>query len=243
MTDARSPVRALRAALFAAICVTLASVGHSSMSGHPIPFPTLAAAFGVTGAVGWLAGGRRRGTVPIGTGMLAVQGALHLLYADAHPRSPGHHAHPGSGMTMSHPGAGSHPAAPGSAAPLHDPTAAADVTALVAGPGLPVPGTVLHGALGMLLVHLVAALVCALWLARGEAAFFQLARTAAALAFAPLRPPPSALAPPPLPRPARAGTGARLPHFRGVVLAHSLSRRGPPARRPLTRATAPGVAV
>jgi hypothetical protein len=85
MTDARSPIRALRAALFAAVCVTVAAMGHSSVSAHGIPLSALLAAFGVTAAADWLAAGRRRGVPTIGTGLLAVQGALHLIFSGGRP--------------------------------------------------------------------------------------------------------------------------------------------------------------
>ncbi|MFF8843819.1 hypothetical protein ACF08N_14035 [Streptomyces sp. NPDC015127] len=91
MTDARSPMRALRAALFAAVAVTLAAVGHSSQSAHDIPASGLLAAFGVTAAAGWCAAGRRRGAASLGAGLLAVQGALHLLFSGAGPMAPHHH--------------------------------------------------------------------------------------------------------------------------------------------------------
>lgn len=198
MTDARSPIRAFRAALFAAVCITLAAMGHSSLSAHDIPLPALLAAFGLTTAAGWLAAGRRRGVPAIGAGLLAVQGALHLMFSGAggQPALQHHQPHESAGM---------------------------DADA------------------GMLAVHLLAAAVCALWLARGERAFFRLAHAVGTLAFTPLRlllttvrlPEAQRPVPPPSRRPRR---------LHGVLLAHTLVRRGPPAP-PATRATAPGAAV
>ncbi|MFF0448365.1 hypothetical protein ACFYT4_18475 [Streptomyces sp. NPDC004609] len=214
MTDARSPLRALRAALFAAICVAWAAAGHSFTSGHDLPLATLLPAFAVTAAGAWLAGARRRGTLSIGTALLTAQGALHLLFSRARFR-----AQDPAGATVPN---------------AHHDTAADPLF----------EGTALLGSspAGMLAAHLLAAAVCALWLARGEAAFFRVARAAAALAFTPLRPPLTAV---PLPRgprplvPPRPGTTARL---LSAVLGHTLVRRGPPAL-PATRATAPGAAV
>ncbi|MFG3493791.1 hypothetical protein [Streptomyces sp. NPDC047928] len=191
MTDARSPLRALRAALFAAICVVLAAVGHSSLSAHHVPASSLLLAFGATGTLGWLAGGRRRGTAFIGTGVLAVQGVLHLTFSGAAPQ---HHAHEAAGP--------------------------------------------MGASAGMLAVHALAAGACALWLSRGEAAFFRLARTA----FVPLRPPLTAVALPHAPSPPRARPRTADRRRPGVVLAHSLSRRGPPFLS-APRATAPGTHV
>ncbi|MFJ2113806.1 hypothetical protein ACIOEX_18290, partial [Streptomyces sp. NPDC087850] len=96
---------------------------------------------------------------------------------------------------------------------------------------------------GMVAAHLVVAAVCALWLARGEAALFRLAHAALALAFAPLRLLLATARPPAAPRLIRAAPGARAAHrCHGVVLAHALLRRGPPALR-VPRATAPGAAA
>ncbi|UYQ61742.1 hypothetical protein [Streptomyces peucetius] len=93
MTDARSPMRVLRAALFAAVAVTLAATGHSSLSPHHIPPAALIAALGATAAAGWLAAGRRRGARSIGAGLLTVQGALHLIFAGGAPAAPHRHGH------------------------------------------------------------------------------------------------------------------------------------------------------
>ncbi|WP_254705536.1 hypothetical protein [Streptomyces vilmorinianum] len=98
-----------------------------------------------------------------------------------------------------------------------------------------------HSSTGMLAAHLLAALLCGLWLARGEAALFALARTVGTLAFTPLRLFLTVVRVPELPHPARP----RRPHIRrlhGVVLAHTLSRRGPP-RLSVPRATALGAHV
>jgi hypothetical protein len=95
MTDARSPLRALRAALFAAVAVILAAMGHSSLSAHDLPLPSLLGALGVTTAAGWLAAGRRRGAGSIGAGLLAVQAVLHLVLSGGPSPAPRHHhGHP-----------------------------------------------------------------------------------------------------------------------------------------------------
>ncbi|MFC9246505.1 hypothetical protein ACFT7S_21680 [Streptomyces sp. NPDC057136] len=213
MTDARSPMRTLRAALFAAVCVVLAAVGHSYMSGHDIPAGALLAAFATTGAIGWLGGGRRRGAVAIGGGLIAVQTALHMIFAGTQPQTMP------SRPSMPHSGVGG-----------------MEAEMSMAGSGG-------HGDGGMLAAHLLAAVVCALWLARGEAAFFALARTVDALAFTPLRLLLTAVRLPDAPQlPSGARTRARNSLSHGVVLAHSLSRRGPPVFSP-TRATTPGAAI
>ncbi|WP_157916339.1 hypothetical protein [Streptomyces xinghaiensis] len=234
-TAGGSLTRLLRAALFAAVSVVLAATGHAVMSGHDIPFPALLAAFGITGTVAWLAGGRRRGVLSIAGTLLAVQTVLHLIFTDgpgtaaAHPRTPGGPL-PEAGRT----GAG--------AGPAHGVRAAPDLT------GLAVPGEHSeHATLAMLAVHLLAALCCAVWLWRGEAAFFRLLRCLGSLALMPLRTLLRAVryGTPAAPRPVRPPLpyGEAALRLRGSLLAHVLSRRGPPPwARPHPIPYAPGPA-
>ncbi|MER7624237.1 hypothetical protein [Streptomyces sp. NPDC126503] len=217
MTDVRSPLRALRAALFAVVCVALSAVGHSSMSAHPLPPLALLAAFAVTAGAAWAGAGRRRGPAAIAGALLVLQGALHLTFS-----AMGGHAPVPAATPATH---GAHGHGHG-----HGGRTVTDVA-----------GAVPEAAAGsgMLAAHLLAALLCGLWLARGEAALFTVARAALASAFTPLRPP---LAPVPVPDAPRGPVrrtrrDAREPH--SVRLAHSLSRRGPP-RPPAPRTTALG---
>ncbi|MFE3589845.1 hypothetical protein ACFXOY_20320 [Streptomyces niveus] len=228
MTDARSPMRALRAAVLAAVCVTLAAVGHSSASTHELPLGVLALAFGVIAGLSWLAGGRRRGVGFIGPAVLTAQAALHVTFAaaGAHGAMPstGHgHAPADMGETGTDTGAGTG-AESAVGAVL---TAVADTSP------------------GMLAAHLLAGAVCALWLARGEAAFFRLAETVAAFAFTPLGLLLAAPRPLAVPPPVRPRHRTRAPHRpRGTVLAHAVSRRGPPAHgASAIRTTASGAAA
>lgn len=257
----------MRAVAFAAVCVTLAALGHafaagapgasgvtgvfgvtgafgaSSASGHEIPAGTLWAAFGVTGGVAWLAGGRRRGVGSIGAGLLTAQGILHLIFADALPFRPSassHEPHVTDGGMGTGTGAGS-----GTSTAVDVGTAAGASTGAGFGPGgkSALLAAVTDGSAGMLAAHLLAAAVCALWLARGEAAFLRLAQAVGTLAFSPLRLLFTGTWLPAAPRLIRPGSGAPAPHrFRGVLLAHTLSQRGPPTRR-TARATAPRAAV
>ncbi|RSS53037.1 hypothetical protein EF909_26285 [Streptomyces sp. WAC01280] len=229
MTDARSPLRALRAALFAVVCVTLAAVGHSSMSAHQLPTSGLLGAFAATAIAAWAAAGRRRGIPTIAGAMLVLQGALHLLFSmtGSHPSAqPASDATAMTDMTHSHPMAGM--------AGMAGMTGAHDA-GMSAGAGM-------DSDPGMLAVHLIAALLCGLWLAHGEAAFFTLAEAALAYAFTPLRLLFARVRVPDAPRgPVRRPRGhAHRPHT--VVLAHTVSRRGPP-RPSVPRATALGAHV
>ncbi|WP_370412218.1 hypothetical protein [Streptomyces fradiae] len=99
---------------------------------------------------------------------------------------------------------------------------------------------------GMFAAHLLAALACGLWLARGEAALFTLARTAGSRARTPLRLLLAAARlrlrlPTPPPHPSLRPT-PRTRRLHGVVLTHAVSRRGPPAL-PVPRATTLGALV
>ncbi|MGW0579367.1 hypothetical protein ACWD25_26160, partial [Streptomyces sp. NPDC002920] len=69
--------RMLRAAVFAAVCVLLAALGHVMMAGDEPSRWALAG--GVVGAagVGWCLTGRERGVPLVTTGALGAQAALH----------------------------------------------------------------------------------------------------------------------------------------------------------------------
>ncbi|WP_066950577.1 hypothetical protein [Streptomyces lushanensis] len=256
MTEARSPLRALRAAAFAAVCVTLAAVGHSFTSGHEIPLGVLWTAFGITGCLAWLAGGRRRGAGSIGAALVTVQGVLHLIFAGALPYGLSASAHgprrhpvdavdPAAGMGRGT-GPGTVPG-PGMGVGTGPGTGSDGGMAMWMGgadTGADGPPGVLDaltdGSFGMLAAHLLAAAVCALWLARGEAALFRLVHAVGALAFSPLRLLLTAVrlpAAPRLIRPLPAAVATDRAH--GVIPAHALSRRGPPVSR-AARTTVPG---
>ncbi|MFF4265748.1 hypothetical protein [Streptomyces virginiae] len=245
MFESLAPMRATRAAIFAAMCVALGAMGHSFMSGTDIPFFALMGAFGVTGGFAWLAAGRRRGPVGITAAVLSVQGVLHLVFSGSAAAKPfaapapmhGHHPVPAAD-------AGAMAAeAPGSADMAH----MAGTTGTAGATGMADMADMAgHGGAGMIAAHVLAALLCAAWLARGEAAVFRLARVLATAALHAARPLARALA---LVRARVAALPARpvLPtpyerprRLRGAVHAHAVVRRGPPGRVPLPRFTAPG---
>lgn len=99
--------------------------------------------------------------------------------------------------------------------------------------------------LGMIAAHVLAGLLCAAWLAWGEAAVFRLARALGATVLLAARPLARALAlvrarAALVPRPSgRRPSYAPPLGLRGAVHAHALVRRGPPRPRSL-RTTAPG---
>ncbi|MEU3689311.1 hypothetical protein [Streptomyces narbonensis] len=202
------------------------------MSAHQLPAPALLGAFAATAVAAWAAAGRRRGAPTIAGAMLVLQGALHLLFSmtGAHPTARAM----GDAKTATHAHAmtGGHPSM-GSMNPME---------AMHTSPMSPISPMAMDSGAGMLAVHLLAALLCGLWLAHGEAAFFTLAEAALAYAFTPLRLLFARVRVPDVPRgPVRRPRGnAHRPHT--VVLAHTVSRRGPP-RLSVPRATALGAHV
>ncbi|WP_405680025.1 DUF4139 domain-containing protein [Streptomyces sp. NBC_00868] len=233
-----APVRAARAAMFAAVCTALGAVGHSSMSSSGIPLTGLLGAFGVTGGLAWLAAGRRRGPVGIAAAVLTVQAALHLVFS-------GSQAAPASGaMTGDGP---VHGMDMGATDMGSMDMSTMDMGAMAAGTSGGMADMAVHGGAGMIAAHALAGLFCAAWLARGEAAVFRLARILGAAALHAARPLSRALAllrarvtapaDPPAFRPRRPYERPR--RLRGAVHAHAVVRRGPPAGR-TARTTAPG---
>ncbi|MEU5096824.1 hypothetical protein [Streptomyces sp. NPDC020996] len=217
--------RTIRAAVFAAVCVLLASLGHVMMSGHRVPVWTLVAGTAVTGAAGWALAGRERGLPLIVAVVVAAQTGLHTAFSLAQPASGrtssagadgtaamdmgatdmgsmnmSHMSHMGmSHMGMSHMDHGAHLA--------------------------PSPGD--SSSFGMLAAHLLAALLCGLWLAYGERAAFRILRAVAGWLAAPLRLLLVVLpAVPDRPRPrVRRHAPDRAPR---LLLVHAITHRGPP---------------
>lgn len=248
---ASRPLRAARAAVFAAVCVTLSAAGHAFMSHEPLPLWAVAAGFGAVGATAYAAAGRERSWVGI-TALLAVgQLALHTLFSLAAATtsaaaSAGHSGAGGGLSVLDRLLCGSRHADGSIILPAgwspQDIVAAAglDPTAPGALPTAPVAGhtagpTLFDGGLGMLAAHLVAALAAGWWLRRGEAALFrllELLRRLSTAAVAPLRTVlalmfgtvPCVHAPAGVRR-----TRATVSRPISVHLRHAVVRRGPPA--------------
>ncbi|WP_405853223.1 hypothetical protein OG361_11485 [Streptomyces sp. NBC_00090] len=210
------------------------------MSAHQLPTFGLLGAFAMTAAVAWAGAGRRRGTPTITGTVLVLQGALHLLFSTAGSHPAAHAASGAADTAHRHTMTG---AATGHATTSNAAMASMDTAdAMNATSSTALDSAVMGSGTGMLAVHLVAALLCGLWLAHGEAAFFTLAEAALAYAFTPLRLLLARVRVPDAPRGPvrRARRNAHRLHT--VVLAHTLSRRGPP-RLSVPRATALGAHV
>lgn len=197
-------VRAVRAAVFAAVCVLLAAMGHVLMSQTGVPWWALAAGAGASGGAGWCLAERERGLLPVVAITMAVQAALHTAFSLVQP-SRATHGH-GAVPSMAHDVGAMHAMDGMSAMPLS--------------PSSPTSSS------GMLAAHLLAALLSGLWLAYGERAAFRILRAVAGWLAAPLRLPAPVLPGRPRVR-VRRVRGVRTP--RQLLLVHALTTRGPPA--------------
>ncbi|MEU0584647.1 hypothetical protein [Streptomyces sp. NPDC006132] len=210
--------RAIRAAVFAAVCVVLAALGHVMMSGDHVPLPTLVAGWAATGAAGWCLAGRERGLRLVVTVAVAVQTALHSAFSLA-PQAQG------TGPAAGTPAPGAH--SMDMASMGHGADSMESMSAHMGHMGHTgnAPGG--DSSLGMLAAHLLAALLCGLWLGHGERAAFRLLRAVGGRLAAPLR---LLLAPPtPAPPPVRVRRASSDRAPRLSLLVHAITSRGPPA--------------
>ncbi|MEU2420716.1 hypothetical protein ABZ619_06665 [Streptomyces sp. NPDC007851] len=233
--------RALRAGVFAAVCVLLAALGHVIMSGTSVPWWAMAAGAAGAGTAGWLPAGRERGRTLIVTVVTAAQAVLHEAFSLAQTltttAAPGQapSARAPDSMNMGGMHMGSAHMDPMDMGSMHmgfmD---MGSVTHAMTG----VQHAHAHGmagmagmggsaSYGMFAAHLLAAILCGLWLAYGERAFFSVLRAAATRLVAPLR---MLLAgPAPLPRPLAGRRRATdVPAPARLLLCCSLTSRAPP---------------
>ncbi|KNB49945.1 hypothetical protein [Streptomyces caatingaensis] len=230
--------RTMRAAVFAAVCVLLAALGHALMSGTHVPWWAVAAALLGTGGCAWFLAGRERGPLLVTLATVGAQTGLHFFFTVA--------------QNVSLAGAAASSGGPAPVAPLagmlcgaHATAGHADMTGGTAGaagmpgmPGMPAPDGMpmdmmgmhgSHGAVGMWSAHLLAALVLGIWLSGGEQAVFRIGRAACARLVAPLLVlldgPRPAAGPPRV----RAGLSRAAHRLRQLLYAYVLVTRGPPA--------------
>ncbi|SDN14144.1 hypothetical protein [Streptomyces wuyuanensis] len=222
--------RTVRAAVFAAVCVLLAALGHVMMSGQPVPWWTLSGGFGATGVLGWCLAGRERGRLAVLNLVVAAQTALHSAFSLAQSAAPtaGRVPHTTGPADHVH-----HHMTSAAMGPAH--TDAVDgmsmghtyVGHMGAGHVDPAQaGAVDPASLGMLAAHLAAALLTGLWLAYGERAAFRILRAVAGWLTAPMRLLLALPAPPHRPR----LRGRRRPSraSRLLPLVYAIVSRGPP---------------
>ncbi|MFJ6498867.1 hypothetical protein [Streptomyces virginiae] len=221
--------------MFAALCVLLAATGHLLMSGVPVPWWALAVAFPGTAATAWTLAGRERGLLAVTTAAVAVQAVLHAgftlaqsLVGPAAPTGSGQMSSM-AGMTRP-PGVGTPAATAHAHHAMHGATDTASALAGATGGPLPV-GVHEAGAMspaGMLAAHLLAAVLCGLWLAHGERAAFRVVRAVAGRLWTPMRLLLRTAVPAHRP-PVRVRRRRRNRAPRRLFLVHAITSRGPPA--------------
>ncbi|MFJ7996074.1 hypothetical protein ACIQ7D_02700 [Streptomyces sp. NPDC096310] len=217
--------RTIRAAVFAAVCVLLAVLGHVLMSGSTVHWWTMCAGFAATSGAGWTLAGRERGLPLVVSVVVVAQGVLHLAFSWDQSAAPvsgtGSVAQDMRGMSM-----GSMPM---------DPMDMSSTGSMCIGdaPHAEHLGHLAHGTggmspLGMLGAHTLAALLTGLWLAYGERAAFRLLRAVAGWLAAPLRLPLAVLPVPPR-RPSLRPKRACVERIPRLTLTYTIISRGPPA--------------
>jgi len=165
-TMTREPVLpAVRSAMFTAVCLGLSVAAHRAMSDATIPpWAIVLGGIGVY-APARLGTRRERGLLEITLLMGLLQVALHLLFAYAQDQAASAST---AQLSTSMPGMSMPAGTSMSSMSTHGMTMA--MSSAHAG---------MRMSAGMLLGHALAALVCAWWLRRGEAAVHALARSAA----------------------------------------------------------------
>ncbi|MEU9111286.1 hypothetical protein AB0D04_05660 [Streptomyces sp. NPDC048483] len=199
--------RLARAAVFAAVCVVATALGHALMSGETLPVGAVAYAFAATTVGAWWLTGRERGALVVTGSTMAAQFALHTAFSLS------------QSLTT-----------PASSTPMAAQGGTGGMAGMSRSMGMVATG---HSwSLGMGLAHGLAALVCGLWLWRGEAAVFRLGRSLAASLFAPLRRARRSLAYAGPASPVRSVAAFRpVRRLRARPLRYAVLRRGPPVRQ------------
>ncbi|GAA4814762.1 hypothetical protein [Streptomyces ziwulingensis] len=225
-----TPFRAVRAALFTALVVTLGAASHVLLSGVPLPLPLVGAVAAGVFLAAYALAGRERTFGRIAALLVPLELAADTVFTTGQHVCYGRAGGPVTGPLRSvgldvlcGDGFGLHADV---SAPLARVTGA-DTDRFA--------GLLAHAGAGtswlLLGAHVCVGLAAAAWLRRGERALAQSLRAVTATTFRPLllavasvavRPAPSGPAGRP-PRPAHLSSGAR-----DRFLAHSLGRRGPP---------------
>ncbi|MGW0782650.1 hypothetical protein [Streptomyces sp. NPDC002913] len=226
-------IRAVRAALFTALVVTLSSASHVLLSRVPLPLTAIALLAGVVFAAAFALAGRERGFGAIAGLLVPLELAADTVFTTGQHLCYGAAGGPIAGPLRSvgvdvlcGGEAGASDRLSGVAAvgtPLAGVTATGDhAAALLASPGPAVPWL-------LLAAHVTVGLLAAAWLRRGESALAGLLVAAAALAFRPLLTA-AAVVGAPLRRTPGGARGAGRPHplAPARLLVHSVGRRGPP---------------
>ncbi|MFF9805336.1 hypothetical protein ACF1G5_09430 [Streptomyces coeruleorubidus] len=221
-------LRAVRAALFTAVVVTLSTASHVLLSRVPLPMGTVAAVAATVFVIAYALAGRERSFGRIAALLIPLELAADTVF------TTGQHACYGR-----------------SGGPVAGPLRSVGLDVLCGGGEVGTPLARMAGATGtdrlaavvahadpatawlLLGAHVGVGLTAAVWLRRGERALAQLLRAVAAEVSTRVRPLLLAVAAVTV---TRAPAGPRLPSrsadrtptARDRILAHSLGRRGPP---------------
>ncbi|MEU0243549.1 hypothetical protein ABZ192_04365 [Streptomyces sp. NPDC006235] len=219
------PLRAVRAALFTAVVVTLSTASHVLLSQVPLPMGTVAAVAATVFVIAYALAGRERSFGRIAALLIPVELAADTVF------TTGQHACYGR-----------------SGGPVAGPLRSVGLDVLCGGGEIGTPLARMAGATGterlaaavahadpatawlLLGAHIGVGLAAAVWLRRGERALAQLLRAVGATTFRPLLLAVAAVTV------TRAPAGRRLPSrtpdhtptARERILAQCLGRRGPP---------------
>ncbi|MFE9110525.1 hypothetical protein ACFYN9_12955 [Streptomyces collinus] len=231
----------VRAGVFAAVCVVVMALDHALMFNDVLPWWAVGVAVAATATGAWWLTRRERRPVMVVGATVVAQGLLHLLFSLTHllvrqptavgaptvERPSGLHGvvFSPSGVVVHHPRVHSRAMVTLSDAPF--------LSGVMDGPFA-----------GMFLVHLLAAVVCGVWLWRGEAAVHRIGRALAAALFAPLRRVCRVLFHTAARREAPSSRvsvgGAKNPRPAPWSLRHAVVRRGPPTGRSSAHRPSPG---
>ncbi|WP_455361948.1 hypothetical protein [Streptomyces sp. SYSU K21746] len=228
MDISASRLRALRAALFTALVVTLSAASHVLLSGVPLPLTVVAALSGAVFVLAYALAGRERGYWRIAGLLVPLELAADTVFTSGQQVCYGPAGGPVAGPLRSF-GVdvlcgGSDVGVPlaRAAGPAQHPAAL-----LLDSPGPATPWL-------LLAAHVAVGLLAAGWLRRGESALAQLLRAVAAFAFRPLLTAVAAAGSVVAPVRRGARPARRTPTTRARVLVHSVGRRGPPCSAPIT---------
>ncbi|MCH5675452.1 hypothetical protein [Streptomyces gilvus] len=217
-------LRALRAALFTALVVTLSTASHVLLSRVPLPLNTVAALAAAVFVVSYALAGRERGFWPIAGLLIPLELAAdtilttgqHVCYGRAGGPVAGPLASVGWDVLC---GSNTQVGTPLAQVTGADP----DRLAALLAHADPATAWLLLGA------HVGVGLLAAAWLRRGERALAQLLRAVAATTFRPLLLAVAAVTVRPASTVRRLGRPELAPTVvRDRLLVHSLGRRGPP---------------
>ncbi|WP_372348690.1 hypothetical protein [Streptomyces sp. KL116D] len=213
-------LRAVRAALFTALVVTLSAASHVLLSRVPLPLPTVAAIAGAVFVIAYALAGRERRFGRIAALLVPLELAADTVFTTGQHVCYGEAGGPVAGTLRSF---GFDVLCAGNVGtPLARMAGGTDRAAALLAHSDPAASWLLLGA------HVTVGLLAAAWLRRGEQALAQLLRAVAAFTFRPLLLACAAVTA--HREPAAPGTrpAARVAAAHTRIWVHSVGRRGPP---------------